>query len=101
MTDKWADYLISAVQYNPAQTHIVKVRAHPDRGDTVGDGVEMLRTEVIAKLASGTTFVTITRSGSSWNQGAAVGTVTIDGERFIRTARDATKRDNLGALPTF
>ena len=36
MTDKWADYLISAVRYNAAETHIEKVRVHVDEGDKVG-----------------------------------------------------------------
>ena len=32
---KWADYLISAVQYNIQHTHIVTVRHHLDMGDNV------------------------------------------------------------------
>ncbi len=35
---KWADYLISAVQYNAAGAHIAKVMRHPDNGESVGTG---------------------------------------------------------------
>jgi hypothetical protein len=36
MADKWADYLISAVRYDAAGTHIDKVRVHEDEGEKVG-----------------------------------------------------------------
>ena len=42
MSDKWADYLISKVEYNDKETHITRVLSHPDNGDTVGDGVDLV-----------------------------------------------------------
>ena len=103
MATKWADYLISAVRYNYDGSHIDQVRSHPDNGATVGAGTEVTRAQVVRLLESGSTFVTITWSptSNSWNRGAEVRVVTISGEKFIRTDRDATKRDNLGQLPTF
>jgi hypothetical protein len=103
MATKWADYLISAVQYNAAGTHIAKVRAHPDNGDSVGPGTEVSRSRVVSLLGAGTTFATITRDNANnkWNRGADVGVITVDGEKYIRTDRDKTKKDNLGQLPRF
>jgi hypothetical protein len=90
MAAKWADYLISAVQYNEKETHIVKVLAHVDNGDTVGAGVEMTRQKVVTLLDGGTTFKTIYKgSDGKWKEGAEVRVVTIEGEKYIRT--DATR----------
>lgn len=101
MATKWADYLISAVQYNAIGSHIAKVRAHPDNGDSVGAGTEVLRSRVVSLLGTGTTFATITwdSTNKTWNQGADIGVIIVDGEKYIRTDRDKTKRDNLGQLP--
>jgi hypothetical protein len=102
MADKWADYLISKVEYNAKETHITRVLSHPDNGDTVGDGVEITRSTVVSRLNSGSTFATIYwGTDSKWKRGANVRTITIDDEKFIRTDADNMKKDNLGALPRF
>jgi hypothetical protein len=101
MTDKWADYLISAVRYNAAGTHIEKVRVHVDNADSVGPASEWTRSKVIAQLEAGYSFVTILKSNGKWQKGATVRIVVIHGEKFIRTDADQTKEDNLGGLPRF
>ncbi len=104
MTDKWADYLISKVRYNEADTHIINVLVHPDQGDSVGTGIQETRQQVVDLLAGGTTFATIykkTDHSSKWTRGAEVQIVTVDGIKYIRTDADQTKRDNLGSLPRF
>ena len=102
MTDKWADFLISQVQYNPAETHIVKVLSHNNNGESVSGGTEMTRSMVVIRLGGGSTFVTITKNvEGQWTRGAQVPAVTIGGEKYIRTNADSIKRDNLGSLPRF
>jgi hypothetical protein len=102
MTAAWADYLISKVQYNEQDTHIVKVLAHPDNGDTVGTGSEVTRQRVVSLLDGGSTFATIyVGDAGKWLRGADVRVVTIEGVKYIRTDADATKEDNLGQLPRF
>ena len=98
---KWADYLISAVRFNEAETHIVKVKVHADNVDTVGAGFEMTRQEVISKIDDDITFATIYDDNGKWKLGAKVKTVTIGGTRYIKTYADSTTADNLGDLPTF
>ena len=102
MADKWADYLISAVRYNAAETHIEKVRVHVDKGDKIGSASDWARSEVITRLEAGYSFVTIVLgSNDKWQLGATVQIVVIHGEKFIRTDADRTKEDNLGSLPRF
>jgi len=103
MADKWADYLISAVRYNAAETHIDQVRCHTDQGDSVGSPVNKARQTVVASIESGTTYATIYKdsNSSSWNRGADVRVVRIDGTNYIRTDADKTKMDNLGNLPRY
>jgi hypothetical protein len=102
MAEKWADYLISMVQYNVGQTHIVKVLAHTDDGDTVGAGYEEMRARVVQLLKAGYTFVTIySNDAGKYNRGAEVRIIRIEGFDYIRTDADATKKDNLGSLPRF
>lgn len=99
---KWADYLISAVRFNEAGTHIVKVKAHADNDDTVGTGYGMTRQDVISKIDDNITFATIYEGDNGkWKLGARVKTVTIDGTRYIKTHADGTKADNLDDLPIF
>jgi hypothetical protein len=99
---KWADYLISAVRFNAAGTHIDKVKAHVDQDDSVGSPVVMDRQTVIARINSGTTFATIFDNGNGgWKLGAHVKVVPIYGVDYIKTYADGTTRDNLDNLPTF
>jgi len=100
--EKWADYLISAVRYNSAGTHIDKVQVHEDKGEKVGPPSTWERTKVVSSLEANYTFMTITESSNSeWQRGAEVDIVTINGTKYIRTDADATEEDNLGALPRF
>lgn len=97
-------FLISAVRYNAAGTHIDKVRCHFDRGDSVGVAMEKTRDGVVGLLDTGTTFVTISKDpgdANKWIRGSEVRVVIIDQTKFIRTDADKTKRDNLGELPRF
>jgi hypothetical protein len=99
---KWADYCISAVRYNSEHTHIVKVKVHPDNGDTIGDATEWLRTDVITAIGNNKTFVTIVRSPEGkWKKGEDVRIVTINGTKYIRTDANNKASDNLGNLPEF
>jgi hypothetical protein len=102
MTEKWADYLISKVEYNVKDTHIVKVLSHPDEGENVGTGLEVTRSTVVSRLDNGSTYMTIYKNpDGTWKKGAPVRVVKIDGDKYIRTDADNTKKDNLGALPRF
>lgn len=99
---KWADYGISAVSYNNAHTHIEKVRVHPDNGDTIGVPSEHLRTDIVAAIKKGTTFVTIFKnSDGNWQKGQAIYIFKVNGVEYIKTVDNGKAADNLENLPEF
>lgn len=99
---KWADYGISAVRYNSAHTHIDKVRVHVDSGDSIGSATEKNRTDVIAAIKKGETFVTIMmNSNGKWNKGQSVYIIKVNGTEFIKTVDNNKLADNLDSLPEF
>jgi len=99
---KCADYLISAVRYNNERTQIQQVRVHPYEGDKVGSSSIWSRQQVVSSMEDSQTFCTITKAlDGKWKRGADVHIVTVDGEKFLRTDRNAEKADNLGELPEF
>lgn len=100
--DKWADYLISKVNYDREHKHIVKVKTHEDKGDNVGPSYEEIRTQVILNLKNGKTYCTIILGeNKNWKKGETVRIITVRGKEFIRTDRNETEKDNLGNLPEF
>jgi hypothetical protein len=102
MAEKWADYLITAVRFNAAGTHIEAVQIRQDEGDTAGPAKEASRAQVVAWIESGYTFCTATKtSEGGWRKGAIVKIVVIDNQNFIKTKSDNSKADNLDNLPTF
>lgn len=99
---KWADYLISAVRFNAAETHIDKVRTHTDNDDKIGPAVDIDRSTVVGRIESGYTFETIYKgSNGNWQRGKQVKIVVINGVKYIKTYADNTTRDNLDDLPRF
>lgn len=99
---KWADYGISAVRFNSAHTHIDRVRAHPDNGDTIGAAAEYARADIIAAIKKGTSFVTIFKgSDGRWNKGQPVYIIKINGTEYIKTVDNGKAVDNLDNLPEF
>ena len=99
MADKWADYVLTAVRYNAAQTHIDAVQARPDNGSKLGAPSEMTRNEVLAMLDRGYSFMTAYLRKGKWQRGATVHKVEIDREPWIRSDPDRIEADNLGELP--
>ena len=102
MATKWADYLITAVRFNSAKTHIDEIEVRADNGDTAGSPTKVKRSTVVSKLESGYKYCTATRgSDKNWHKGAMVKIVTIEGTKYIKTKADGIKKDNLDNLPTF
>jgi hypothetical protein len=99
---KWADYGISAVRFNASHTHIDKVRVHPDNGVTIGASTECSRTDIVAAIKKGTTYVTILKgSDDKWKKGQPVIIININGTDYIKTVDNGKAADNLDNLPEF
>lgn len=99
---KWADYGISAVRYNSAHTHIDRVQAYPDNGESLGSLVEFSRATVVSQIKAGTTFVTIFRgTDGNFRKGQPVYIIKINGTEYIKTVDNGKEQDNLENLPEF
>lgn len=98
---KWADYGISAVRYNASHTHIDRVRAHPDNGDTIGSGAEYDRATIVKAINDGLSFVTIISGSGNWQKGQPVYIIIVNRVEYIKTVDNGQARDNLENLPEF
>lgn len=100
--NKWADFGISKVSYNASHTHIEKVLAHPDNGDTIGPSSEHMRQDIIAAIKKGITFVTIIPSSEGkWSKGQPVYIIQVNRTEYIKTVDNGKEEDNLENLPEF
>ena len=99
---KWADYLISAVQYNNDKTHIIMVKQHIDQVDNVSPPVEVSRLDVVINLKNNDSYMTIYEANEGqWKRGEEVEIIKVGNSEFITTDPNETKKDNLGELPQF
>ncbi|MFM0348986.1 DUF3892 domain-containing protein [Paraburkholderia sp. RL17-347-BIC-D] len=99
---KWADYLISGVQFNAQHTHINHLRIAVDNGDSVGQSSEHSRQDIVAAINNGTTFLTIYRnSQGTWDKGKQVYVIRLNGVDYLKTVNDNKLVDNLDNLPEF
>jgi len=99
--EKWADHLISAVNYDVDHSFIVKTETRDDRGDKVGEPRIERRADVIANIKNGRIYYTILKGKDGWQRGEKIDIINMDGKEFIRTDRNRTEKDNLGNLPEF
>lgn len=99
---KWADYLISGIWQTTTNnsTHISYVFMHVDTEDGFKKGVKTSRAEAIRLLKAGKTMKTMqwNYSKATWNMGADVGYLEIDGIEYLRSHKDKTVNDNLDNL---
>jgi len=98
---KWADYVITAVQYNVDHTRIIQVKRREDLGDKFGDSYIKSRLDIVNNINSGNSYVTAYWKNDNWKKGDDVIAYDIDGTYFIRTDGNRKKEDNLGELPEF
>lgn len=99
---KWADYVITEVRFNDKHTHIDKVRARKDNGESLETPQEYARQTVVKAINDGTTFVTAFKTNDGkWTKGEDVFVIQINGTDYIKTKRDNTAKDNLDNLPEF
>ena len=94
-------YWVSAVRYSSNGQHIDQVREHASDGTTMAAPITTARANVAAGITAGTRYDTMYLVAGKWTAGAQIGTVTVNGTRYLRTDGDQTAADNLGNLPTF
>lgn len=101
MAAKFADYYVSAIDYNADGTHIAKLKVYPVDHSTgkFKKHEVMTRPEVIGLLNSGKTVRTMTMNADkTWKGGADLKVIPVTTE-FLTTKKDNSLSDNLEKLP--
>ena len=80
-------------------SHIDKVRAYPDNGESIGAYAELSRTEVVASIKNGTTFPILKNAAGNWRKGQPVDIIKASGTEYIKTVDNGKSADNLERLP--
>jgi len=95
---KWADYLISEVNYDSEHLISIAIRHEDtDKGITVGIPVDRLR--ISSDIKNGLSYTTIYHGKNSWKKGKAIQTFFIDGTPYLRIDENQVNLDYLGDLP--
>ena len=94
---KWADYLISAVSYNPNR-EITEVQVHQDLDGKMGPAEIVDKLTIAHNIRRGKSYVTIFQTLNSWKKGEYVNLFRIDGTPYIRIDKNKVNLDNLGEL---
>jgi hypothetical protein len=99
---KWADYGISDVHFNNPHTHIDRVKARPDNGDTIGAAADHARADIVSGIKRGVTYVTIFKNKEgNWSKGQPVYVIKIGGTEYIKSVDNGKAVDNLDNLPEY
>ena len=98
--EKWADYLISEVQYGPNH-QIQQVKLHTENENGIGDGQLAERSQITHDIKRGKTYKTIFRSLNGWKVGDSVQVNRVDGDSFIRIDKNKVEQDFLGPILQF
>ncbi|MDH3833926.1 MAG: hypothetical protein OES34_07165 [Nitrosopumilus sp.] len=96
--DKWADYLISEVSYDPDHLVSVAIR-HQDTDKGITKGMPVDRMTMTSDIKNGLFYVSIYRGRHSWKKGYSIQTFSIDGNPYLRIDGNKVKLDYLGDLP--
>jgi len=95
---KWADYLISEVNYDSKHLISVAIRHQDtDKGITVGIPVDRLT--ISSDIKNGLSYTTIYHGNNSWKKGKVIQTFFIDGTPYLRLDENKVNLDYLGDLP--
>jgi len=84
---KWADYLVSAVRYEPGSNNriITYFKVHEDIGNSIGESRTWTKDELLNELIRGKTFATILKDqNGKWIKGEEV-TISSFKEIFVRS----------------
>ncbi|HWU86862.1 MAG TPA: hypothetical protein VN253_06290 [Kofleriaceae bacterium] len=96
----WANWLIYAVRYDAPHQHINWLFAYSDDGDSICRKEIFSRQTVIDVIERGATFCTIFQNPmGTWDFGAMLRVVDVDGTKYLTTGAGPSPDDNLGGVP--
>ena len=94
---KWADYLISAVAYDPGR-QIISLKRHKDHGDSIGSGEITDKVSVASDINNGISYMTVYSTLSNWKLGQKIRAPRVDSTICLRIDDNRVKYDNLGSI---
>ena len=94
---KWADYLISAVAYDPGR-QIISLKRHKDHGDSIGSGEITDKVSVASDINNGISYMTVYSTLSNWKLGQKIRAPRVDSTVCLRIDDNRVKYDNLGSI---
>ena len=98
MGEKWADYLVSAVEYGPNR-RIERVMQHEDTGGELGEGTIVDRSTLASNIRKGIRYATVFDAHSKWRLGDAIMCHRVGSGTAIRTDANRVEYDLLRMLP--
>lgn len=98
---EWADYIITAVQYDGTEIDSVKRRRETPEGG-LSPPIEIPRQAVAQDLEFDVSYCTAIRDeNDNWQRGDDIEAFELDGELYIRTEEGENPADNLGGLSEY
>ena len=93
---KWADYLVSAVQYDRAR-QVTRLRRHADTGE-IGTGEIIDKATAVSDISRGVSYMTIHGTISNWKLGERIRAPQVGGQFRLRADDNKVEYDNLGSV---
>jgi hypothetical protein len=81
--------------------HIETFREHQGSERGLGTGTEIERAELLSRILDGTRYTALRANAGRWKAGYRIGTVTVEGETYLRVDSYPVAFDDLGILPEF
>ena len=96
--NRWADYLISEVNYDSEHLISIAIR-HQDTDKGITIGIPVDRLTISSDIKSGLLYSTIYHGINTWKKGKVIQTFFIDGTPYLRIDGNKVRLDHLGDLP--
>jgi len=96
--NRWADYLISEVNYDSEHLISIAIR-HQDTDKGITIGIPVDRLTISSDIKSGLLYSTIYHGINTWKKGKVIQTFFIDGTPYLRIDGNKVRLDYLGDLP--
>ena len=93
------DYYVSAVRKTLDKSKIFLLQVRNSR--LIESYSVWTISNVIEHIEKGETFYTMYYENGKWREGSKIEVVIRNGEKYLRTLRDKTAKDNLENLPEF
>lgn len=96
--DKWADFLISQVNYDSNHLISTAIR-HEDTPQGITRGMSIDRMTIASDIKNELRYITIYHGKDSWTKGQKIHAFSIGGNPYLRIDGNKVNSDYLGDIP--